>query len=141
MFTRMTIIRLTRRGSVGYRVHSIGYRVLCTEYWVQMFMREATSTSSWSRVQGSGYTLQDSLSIVERYKDADELEDLRSFFIRMLSVSVNGSLQRLMVKELNHMEENLVKELSQTKCLVLVYALDNRQSFSKSRVRSVSIYS
>ena len=80
-------------------------------------------------------------SLVERYKDADELEDLRSFFIRMLSVSVNGSLQRLMVKELSHMEENLVNELSQTKCLVLVYALDNRQSFSKSRLRSVSIYS
>ena len=59
----------------------------------------------------------------------------------MLSVSVNGSLQRLMVKELSHMEENLVNELSQTKCLVLVYALDNRQSFSKSRLRSVSIYS
>ena len=55
----------------------------------------------------------------------------------MLSVSVNGSLQRLMVKELSHMED----ELSQTKCLVLVYALDNRQSFSKSRLRSVSIYS
>ena len=46
-----------------------------------------------------------------------------------------------MVKELSHMEENLVNELSQTKCLVLVYALDNSQSFSKSRLRSVPIYS
>ena len=43
----------------------------------------------------------------------------------MLSVSVNGITDRLEVREVRDMQEGL------TDCLVLVYALDDKQSFGK----------
>ena len=57
------------------------------------------------------------------------------FALRILSVSVNGVTERLMVRELRE-----VRELQEgtIDCLVLVYALDDKQSFGKVEFLSTS---
>ena len=61
-----------------------------------------------------------------------------SLIFRMLKVSVNDESQSLVVREMtdlmyntDHLQENMVD------CWVLVYALDNKQSFGKRKYKVV----
>ena len=57
------------------------------------------------------------------------------FAVRVLSVSVNGMTERLMVREVEELGE---LQEGTADCLVLVYALDDKQSFGNLSFESLN---